>query len=61
MTAKLKAKELVNKFYKKGKYMEHSILCALILVDKILQVIKQNSLNLDKKYWKEVRQEIIKL
>lgn len=61
MTPKLKAIELVNKFYKKGKYMEHSILSALILVDKILQVIKQNSLELDNKYWKEVRQEIIKL
>ena len=64
MTAKEKAKELVDRFYLNGikKYSmqyENSLQCALICVDEILETY----IDLDPKlnYWKNVKKEIEKL
>jgi hypothetical protein len=58
MDAKLKAKELVDRFYNEVKYMERAKQCALIAVDEILLGYMGNP---KVKYWKEVKQEIEKL
>tara|TARA_B110000238_G_C16014435_1_gene390361 strand:- start:789 stop:977 length:189 start_codon:yes stop_codon:yes gene_type:complete len=62
MTAKEKAKELVDRFYLNGikKYSmqyENSVQCALICVEEILRILPFT----DVKYWKEVKEEINKL
>jgi hypothetical protein len=66
MTAKEKAKELIQLFY--NKQCSHSITelayksakqCALICVDEIVKNTLQVSQVLD--YWEEVKQEIEKL
>ena len=62
MTAKEKAKELVDRFYLNGikKYSmqyENSVQCALICVDEILRILPFTYV----KYWQEVKQEINKL
>jgi hypothetical protein len=70
MTAKEKAKELVDRFYFNGieeieysMQYEDGIQCALICVDEILEV-ESNSIYsncLEVGYWEEVKQEIEKL
>jgi hypothetical protein len=69
MTAKEKAKELVNKYWITDFdiYEEESKQCALILVDEILwEIIKyaDNSkeyVTENVKFWQEVKEEILKL
>ena len=65
MTPREKAEELVSKYVKfklNGRFkffgLELSKQCALIAVDEILKVIH---INMEDKYWKEVKQEIEKL
>ena len=63
MTAKEKAKQLVDKFSIVGlQQRNEGITCALIAVDEILN--NDNAFiqtNLQNKYWQEVKQEIEKL
>ena len=74
MTAKEKAKELVDKYEHHSKPMEyginfsgdidHAIECALICVDEILESHYKVLVGVMPKvydYWKEVKQEINKL
>ena len=69
MTAKEKAKELVDRFYLNGvkKYSmqyENSVQCALICVDEILESHYKVLVGVMPKvedYWKEVKQEINRL
>ena len=66
MTAKEKAKELVDKYYIFNHIgNKHAVKCALIAVDEILIFIdKQMQGWLDAdivSYWQEVKQEIEKL
>ena len=68
MEAKLKAKELIDKYYwifGDGYLGEQHIQCALICVDEILKSnptkIDCNSSELNYKYWVEVKKEINKL
>jgi hypothetical protein len=74
MTAKEKAKELVDKFQKQIFFhitderldIEESKGCALIAVDEILDAITFNvydedAYNKEYNYWQEVKQEIEKL
>ena len=58
MTAKEKAKELVDRFRIGDRNMKSKAKqCALICVDEILEFHDR----IDVKYWKEVKQEINKL
>jgi homoserine trans-succinylase len=60
MTAKEKAKELVDKFLNEQNNTEEiseAKQCALICVDEILRILPFT----DVKYWQEVKQEINKL
>jgi len=64
MTAKEKAKELVNMFcwhqsddYPNSDEDYHAKQCALICVDEILRILPFTYV----KYWQEVKQEINKL
>ena len=74
MTAKEKAKELVDKFYPRAtsysldrkNQNENAKQCSLIAVDEILKSVKKDSdytitYQLAKQYWQEVKQEIINL
>ena len=65
MTAKLKAKELLDKMTTNAHSLIYKNLyakeCALIAVDEILNVIEDNCLEYDDNYWQEVKQEIEKL
>jgi hypothetical protein len=73
MTAKEKAKELVDRFYFNGieeieysMQYEDGIQCALICVDEILknipkEVMSYNPFMMNTDYWQEVKQEINKL
>ena len=56
MTPKEKAMEIAMKFDKYGQ-TDNAVKCALICVDEILRILPFT----DVKYWKEVKQEIIKL
>jgi hypothetical protein len=68
MTAKEKAKELVDKFYNEVKYMERAKQCALIAVDEAenseYNVLKKFGFvteNYTSDYWQWVKDEIEKL
>jgi preprotein translocase subunit SecE len=67
MTAKEKAKELINKYFKESDLLYEDLTwtqakeCALITVDEILNVIEDNCLEYDDNYWQEVKQELEKL
>ncbi len=66
MTAKEKAKELVDKYYwtfGDGYLGEQHIQCALIAVDEIIKALRKDLpvFELGKGFWKEVKQEIEKL
>jgi hypothetical protein len=54
ISAKEKAKELVNKFHDEIKYMERAKQCALITVNEL---IKETG----SKYWYDVKKEIEKM
>jgi hypothetical protein len=72
MTAKDKAKELVEKYQFNGDMIDdirmsedYAVECALICVDEIINTYPTpwSSLDIDpqKEYWQEVKQEIEKL
>ena len=77
MTATEKAKELVRKYWDLGGIdVLEAKQCALIaveeilntefeMVDKLLECIKKNKINivisLNKEYWQEVKEELLKL
>lgn len=57
MTPQEKAEELVGKFYFQVDSLNKQKQCALIAVDEILNVLPQ----IERIYWKDVKQEIEKL
>ena len=67
MTSKEKALELVDKYNNQLQkdmtcivYVENAKQCALICVDEILKLYKDNW-NIANSYWNEVKQELLKL
>jgi hypothetical protein len=69
MTAKEKAKELVDKFYQEApldeiKFYNNDVMaksCALIAVDELIYETQFEVPNIRQKYWINVKQEIFKL
>jgi len=66
MTAKEKAQLIIDKFYQRspseygtGKALGYAVECAIILVDEIEDLDTGDSI--DKYYWREVKNELIKL
>jgi hypothetical protein len=63
MTAKEKAKELINKYFKESDLLYEDLTwtqskeCALITVDECLHTCVESMIY----YWKEVKQEILAL
>mgnify|MGYP003676955364 FL=1 len=61
MTAKEKAKELVNRFRIEDRNMKSkAIQCALICVDEMLREIPKR-FDSEERYWEDVKKEIGKL
>jgi hypothetical protein len=63
MTAKEKAKELFNNYFyyveaiTSNQQIENAKKCALIAVDEILRIYKENW-NIENYYWRDVKKEI---
>tara|TARA_R110000868_G_scaffold321578_2_gene582599 strand:- start:1453 stop:1650 length:198 start_codon:yes stop_codon:yes gene_type:complete len=65
MTPKEKAEELVHKFYWRETIHNTSIInskrCALIAVDEIEKALTNYDMDLEFRFWEQVKQEIEKL